>query len=173
VTALSKVHEVMPNVEIVLFGEDLDGLELPFPYRAEGLVTDHEHLAHLYSSARIHLDASDFQAFGLPGLEAMACGTVSVLSDAGGVREYARDEENCLLVPPGDADRIAQAVLRLLDDDALRLRLRQGGLTTSRNHSMRRAARMARAVLEAIARSDVDDPPASRPTGSALDEETA
>ena len=104
VAALAKVHDVLPSVEIVLFGEHLGGLTLPFPYRAEGVVTDPEHMARLYSEARVHFDGSDFQAFGLPGLEAMGCGAVSVLTDVGGVREFARDQENCVLVAPRDAE---------------------------------------------------------------------
>jgi glycosyltransferase involved in cell wall biosynthesis len=157
VAALTKVHEVMPSVDIVLFGEDLGDLSLPFPYRGEGVITDHEHLARLYSGAHVHFDGSDFQAFGLPALEAMACGAVSVLTDVGGVREYARDEENCLLVPPRDPDAAAQAIVRLLSDEELHQRLREDGLATSRNYSMRRAARATLDFFEALAVSSGDD----------------
>src|SRR5437764_11749458 len=99
----------MPDVDIVLVGEQIDSLKLPFPYRSAGVITDHDELVRLYSSARVHFDGSDFQAFGLPAVEAMACGAVSVLTDAGGVREYARDDENCLLVRPRDVEAAARA----------------------------------------------------------------
>jgi glycosyltransferase involved in cell wall biosynthesis len=150
VAALTKVHDAMPSVDIVLFGEDLGDLALPFPYRGEGMITDHERLARLYSSAQVHFDGSDFQAFGLPALEAMACGAVSVLTDVGGVREYARDEENCLLVPPRDPDAAAQAILRLLSDQALHDRLRDGGLETSQDASMKRVARATLEFFEKV-----------------------
>lgn len=160
VAALTKVHEAVPSVEIVLFGEDLGDLTLPFPYRAEGVITDHEHLARIYSGAHVHFDGSDFQAFGLPALEAMACGAVSVLTDVGGVREYARDEENCLLVPPRDPDAAAGAILRLLSDQALQQRLRDGGLATSRDYSMKRAARATVEFFDAlVASSDARNRP--------------
>jgi glycosyltransferase involved in cell wall biosynthesis len=87
----------------------------------------------------------------------MACGTVSVLTDVGGVREYARDAENCLLVPPRDPDAAARAILRLLSDEELHQRLREGGLATSRNYSMRRAARATLDFFEALAASSGDD----------------
>jgi glycosyltransferase involved in cell wall biosynthesis len=151
VAALTRVHEAMPDAEIVLFGEDLGARALPFAYRGEGVVTDQEHLARLYSGARVHFDGSDFQAFGLPGLEAMACGTVSVLTDAGGVREYARNDGNCLLVPPRDPVAAADAILRLLRDDQLHARLRAGGFTTSLGSSMIRTARATIDVFEPIA----------------------
>ena len=153
VETLAQVHAAMPSIEIVLFGEKIDSLALPFPYRSAGVITDHEQLAQLYSSARVHFDGSDFQAFGLPVLEAMACGTVSVVTDAGGVREYAHDEENCLLVAPRDTAAAARAILRLLSDDPLVARLREGGFATSRNHSIRRQARDTLPFLEEIAAS--------------------
>jgi glycosyltransferase involved in cell wall biosynthesis len=141
VATLAKVHDAMPEAEIVLFGEQIDSLKLPFPYRSRGVITDHDELARLYSSARVHFDGSDFQAFGLPALEAMACGAVSVLTDAGGVREYARDGENCLLVPPRAVDAAAGAILRLLTDEALVRDLRETGFATSRELSLKRQAR--------------------------------
>lgn len=153
VATLAKVHEAMPAAEIVLFGEQIASLELPFPYRSAGVITDQDELARLYSSAQVHFDGSDFQAFGLPALEAMGCGAVSVLTDAGGVREYARDDENCLLVPPRDTDSASRAILRLLSDDALVARLREAGFATARDHSMQREARETLGVLEEIAAS--------------------
>ena len=153
VATLAKVHDAMPGAEIVLFGEQIDSLKLPFPYRSAGVITDQEQLARLYSSARVHFDGSDFQAFGLPALEAMACGTMSVLTDAGGVREYARDEENCLLVEPRDVDGAAAAILRLLSDEPLVARLRGAGFETSREHSLKRQARETLRLLEEIAPS--------------------
>lgn len=153
VAALAKVHVAQPSVEIVLFGEHLGDLTLPFPYRAEGVVTDPEHMARLYSEARVHFDGSDFQAFGLPALEAMGCGAVSVLTDVGGVREFARDQENCLLVAPRDAGAAACAILELLTDDALHRRLREGAFGTVRRFSMQRAARDTVTALRAISTS--------------------
>jgi glycosyltransferase involved in cell wall biosynthesis len=153
VASLAKVHEVMPSVDIVLFGENIGAMALPFPYRSAGVVTDRDELARLYSGARVHFDGSEFQAFGLPALEAMACGAVSVLTDVGGVQEYARHDENCLLVAPDDPDLAAAAIVGLLSDDALHERLRTGGLDTSRDFSMRRTARETFDVLAAIAGS--------------------
>lgn len=135
VAALTTVHRARPDAEIVLFGEDLGGMRLPFPYTAAGVVTGREQLAAQYSSARVYLDVSDFQAFGLPILEAMACGTPCVVTVVGGVHEYAQDEENCLLVRPHDPDAAAEGVLRVLTDDALHDRLRNGALDTSARHS--------------------------------------
>jgi hypothetical protein len=84
------------------------------------------------SSCDVLVDPSLYQAFGRPGLEAMACGTSCVLTPEGGVASYARHDENCLLVAPGDPGAMAKAILRLLDDPALRRRLRDGGRRTAK-----------------------------------------
>ena len=69
-----------------------------------------------------------FEGFCQPGLEALACGTPLVTTDNGGCREYAIDGETALVVPPRDARAMADAIRRLLDDDALAGRLVANGL---------------------------------------------
>ena len=120
------------------------------------MITDQNRIARLFSSARVHFDASDFQGFGRTGLEAMACGSVSVLTDAGGVHEYARNEHNALLVPPREPEVAASAILRLLQDDALHARLRTNGLTTVQDFSMQREATETLLLLRSFANAGAE-----------------
>ncbi|GAA1904000.1 glycosyltransferase family 4 protein [Lapillicoccus jejuensis] len=83
-------------------------------------ITD-EALAGLLASAQLAVVASLYEGFSLPTVEAMACGTPVVASDAGALPEVLGDAG--VLVPPGDAEAIAAAVRDLLDDDAERARL--------------------------------------------------
>ncbi len=71
------------------------------------------------------------EPWGLVPLEAMAVGRPVVASGVGGTREYLDDGVNALVVPPADADAIANAVRRLAADPALRDRLREGGAATA------------------------------------------
>ncbi|MBL8254417.1 MAG: glycosyltransferase family 4 protein, partial [Candidatus Competibacter sp.] len=104
----------------------------------------------LYSEADVFLDGSEFQGFGRCALEAMACGAACVLTHLGGVLEYARHEDNALLAPPGQADQLADAILRLLDDPPLRQRLIASGLTTAARFCHRREARDTLAWIERV-----------------------
>lgn len=71
------------------------------------------------------------EPFGLVPLEAMAHGRPVVSTGVGGQAEYLQDGDNALVVPVDDPAAIAAAVRRLAADDALRSRLRAGGLGTA------------------------------------------
>jgi glycosyltransferase involved in cell wall biosynthesis len=71
------------------------------------------------------------EPWGLVPLEAMGRGRPVVATGRGGSGEYLRDEHNCLLFDADDADSLARALSRLGSDDALRVRLRRGGLETA------------------------------------------
>ena len=88
-------------------------------------------LADLYRACDLFVSASWREGFGVPPLEAMACAAPVVLTDSGGVREYARHEENCLMVPPRDPVALADAMLRVLTEPDLAERLRRNGPPTA------------------------------------------
>lgn len=77
------------------------------------------------------------EPFGLVPLEAMAVGRPVVATGTGGSSEYLRHEENCLIVPPGDAAELAGAVRRLAADEELRARLVAGGRATAARNTQR------------------------------------
>jgi GT2 family glycosyltransferase/glycosyltransferase involved in cell wall biosynthesis len=142
IAALTQVRQARPDIDIVLFGDRfLDRQAISFSFRNEGLVVRQERLAELYSEADIFLDGSEFQGFGRCALEAMACGAACVLTDLGGVLDYARHEDNALLTPPGQAEAMAAAILRLLDDAVLRQRLVASGRRTVAAYCQRREGR--------------------------------
>jgi len=152
IEALKSVKAALPEIEIVLFGEGVSRINIPFPYKHAGLVTDQNRLAELYSAADVFLDGSDWQAFGRPALEAMACGTACVLTNIGGVNEYARHGENCLLVPPKKPEIFAQAIVRILEDNRLKEILEQGGLKTVQDYCHKREAKETLAFFNQIAK---------------------
>lgn len=85
-----------------------------------GFVSD-ETLARLYSGAMIAVNPSLGEGFGLPAVEAAACGAALVLSDLPAHRESVGDA--ALFVPPGDTAALAAALETVLGDEELRRRL--------------------------------------------------
>ena len=84
-------------------------------------------LCELYNRSRIFVVPSHYEGWGLPGAEAMACGSALVSTDNIGVRAYSENEKTALLSPPQEPNIIATNVLRLLADETFRLRLASEG----------------------------------------------
>jgi GT2 family glycosyltransferase len=129
-----------PDVEVVLFGaHPVPPGVPPFPHRHAGVLSRDE-VAGLLSTAHVVVDPSLFQGFGLVGLEGMASGAACVLTESGGIQEYAEDGVNALVVPVRDEKALARAIERLLDDRALRERLAAAGVATARRFTWKGAA---------------------------------
>jgi glycosyltransferase involved in cell wall biosynthesis len=105
-------------------------------------------LEGLWSIARAFVFPSLYEGFGLPVLEAMARGVPVACSNASSLPEVAGDA--ALLFDPRDESGIAEALRRLLDDDALRERLRELGLARARRFTWERTARL---TLESYTRA--------------------
>lgn len=115
-----------------------------------GFVADDD-LRALMGAAAGLVYPSLHEGFGLPVVEAMACGLPVVTSDTGALREVA--EGAALLVDPTDVDSIAGGMLGLLDE-AVRSRLRTAGLRRAAQFSWQRAARETLAVYRAVLERD-------------------
>jgi len=98
-----------------------------FEYSVFSNVSD-EVLAELYSSSDVFLHTSYAESFGLPPLEAMACGTPVVMTDNKGSRDYAVNGFNALISQPGDVKSLVDNLLKVLQDDKLRDKLIENGL---------------------------------------------
>jgi glycosyltransferase involved in cell wall biosynthesis len=83
-------------------------------------------LHKLYVAARCHVHPAHYEGFGLPPLEAMACGTPTIVSNVSSLPEVVGDA--AILVNPEDWEELAVAMHRLLTDDALHRELREKGL---------------------------------------------
>jgi glycosyltransferase involved in cell wall biosynthesis len=113
-----------------------------------GFVPD-EDLPALYSGARCMVTASRYEGFGLPALEAIACGTPVVAYDVGAVPEVAGP--GGLYVTDGDLPALMRAAGRVCDDEGLHARLRAEGLGHAARYSWRRSAELTWDAYERVA----------------------
>jgi len=117
------------KVQLICFGpHPSDALQtLVTPIRSFGMIEDDATLSCLYSAADLLVLPS--QEDNLPNvmLEAMSCATPVVAFDTGGIPDAVLDGETGLLVPPGDLDALAAAILKLVFDGEQRQRLSQNG----------------------------------------------
>jgi glycosyltransferase involved in cell wall biosynthesis len=149
-------------VQLVVVGAVKDDGPTARAIRALGLAdvvtvatgVDEQRLVALYNEAEVVAVPSLYEGFSLPAVEAQACARALVATTGGALPEVVgADGETALLVPPGDADALAVAIERLLDDAGLRHRLGVAGRArvTARwtwRHTATRTVDHYRAVLE-------------------------
>ena len=109
-------------------------LQLGEDVRFVGYVPEDE-LPLWYNAARLFVFPSLYEGFGLPVLEAMACGVPVITSPAASLPEVAG--KAALMIPPHDTVRIAQEMERVLDDPQLRMEMRTAGRIQASRFSWR------------------------------------
>ncbi|MCL4458725.1 MAG: glycosyltransferase family 4 protein [Chloroflexi bacterium] len=110
-----------------------------------GYVADDD-LPSLFSAATLFVLPSLYEGFGLPAVEAMACGTPVVASNASSLPEVIG--EAGILIDPHDPLALAEAMARVVNDAALRAELKQHGLERAKFFSWQRCAEETLQVLE-------------------------
>jgi D-inositol-3-phosphate glycosyltransferase len=93
-----------------------------------------ERLRTWYVAADATVLPSYYESFGMVALEAMACGSPVVASRVGGLQTTVRDRVTGVLVPDHDAAALADALGRVLGDEALRWRLGREGVRWAAQH---------------------------------------
>ena len=112
-----------------------------------GFVPD-EDLVHCYNLAAVLVLPSLSEGFGLPALEAMACGIPVVASNAGALPEVVGDAG--LLVNPSDVAGLADAMARLVGDETLRRQLGARGRERAQGFTWEKSARAALALFDEL-----------------------
>lgn len=150
ISAFRRLRETVSDAQLILVGKETSyGYTLREKIEAWGLAPHvcftgyipDEDLPLLYQAADLFVFPSLFEGFGLPAVEAMACGTPVVASNTTSLPEVAGNA--ALLVDPLDTDQIAEAMGKVLCDDTLRSELVEKGLQRVHLFSWDQAARAA------------------------------
>ena len=156
IQAFAQVAPAYPELRLVLAGKphptetpQLQALaaELGLQQRVEfRAYVPYAELPDLYRGALAFVFPSLWEGFGLPVLEAMACGTPVITSVGSGTQEVAGDA--ALLVDPADTNALSQALHTLLDQSSLQEQYRKQGLERAKRFSWAATAGATRALLE-------------------------
>jgi glycosyltransferase involved in cell wall biosynthesis len=131
--------------------EDVEEEISKSPFKDRIKVLSHveaELLPALYSMATAFVFPSLYEGFGLPPLEAMACGTPVVTSDVSSLPEVVGDF--ALKINPLDEDALAQAMEKIVSDVSLRERLIVGGLSWAKNFNWDKTAQLTMDVYRKL-----------------------
>lgn len=166
IRAFRRVAEQFPHSLVIAGGRGWLSEELPAEIERQGLTgrvrlagfVDDADLPALYSAADLLAFPSLYEGFGLPLLEAMACGTPVISSDASSLPEVARsgEAEAALLLSPHDEAAWGEGMNLLLGDQELRRRLIAAGTEQAARFSWRAAARQLAALYQTLLRQNVD-----------------
>lgn len=157
IEAFMRIGYRIPNVGLVIAGKKgwywesilsmIEGTGLGSRVHVTGYVDDGD-LPALYSAAKVLAFPSRYEGFGLPLLEAMACGTPVVCSNAASLPEICGDAG--IQMDPDRPDALAAALSDILDKDALAQSLRARGLNRARLFTWEQTARKTLEVYETL-----------------------
>lgn len=146
IEAIKMLHDDYPELIVHAISNEKCPSEMP-----EYVVYHHSipanEVARINNESAIFLCSSIEEGFGLPGLEAMACGCALVSSSYRGVYEYGVNNENALLVEKENAVALYEGVKELIENDTLRLSLARAGIETGKKRSLKVAAEEFEKVL--------------------------
>ena len=112
-----------------------------------GYVSDDE-LALLYSNASLFIYPSVYEGFGIPPLEAMACGAPVIASNASTLPEVCADA--AYYVDPLDTKAIKEGILEVLRDEELQKTLIANGLVRAKEFSWEKSALQHQAIFDKV-----------------------
>lgn len=142
---LKTIRGRYPQVEISLLTPG--GIEVP-PYTTFGNL-DEKSLAELYRTHDIFVFSSRYEGFGLPPLEAMACGCGVISTRVGATEEFIKHGESGWLCEP-EVGKLIQAIEELLKNRALLTRLRTEAVLQAKKWSWGNAAQKLEHFLQKI-----------------------
>lgn len=144
--------QYLNKIRLILLGERrvfwqlTKAIKLKIEFELFSKVSDTK-LAELYSTADIFVSTSWIEGFSLPPLEAMSCGCPVVVTDSLGIRDYAKDGYNSIVVEPKRPDELSEAIVFLLENESVRKELGRNGMRTAKKFDWERSVDKLEGIL--------------------------
>lgn len=145
--ALNRVKEKHPEIKVKFFGKCGKPNNLPnwIEYyedpKQEVLISD------IYNKSAIFICTSWFEGWGLPPMEAMACGCAVVTTDNGGVNDFAIHNKTALVCKVKDIEDMSNKIFELVRNEGLRVRLAKDGNRYVKNFTWEKSFAKFKAVI--------------------------
>lgn len=149
---LKSLRESCPQTPLRVFGACRMSKQMPRGVYCR--LPSAEKITKIYSSSLVWFMASSSEGFGLPIVEAMACGCAVVATDCGGPRDIIVDGKNGFLVEVGSAEQIVDKVKLLLHDSKLRRQFVRASEDTVRKFSLACSIDKLEEVLYSLAKGN-------------------
>ncbi len=156
--AFSQIARDFPQTYLLMIGDgperaSLEELAERSGVREKVIFTGYvrnEEIPKWLSASDIFVLSSFREAFGLSALESMACGVPVVVSEVGGLKEFVVPGESGLFADPNNPKSFAEGFKRLLSDEGLYERLREGGLKTAAKFSLNKQAKKVFSIYKEV-----------------------
>ena len=153
--AWSKIEKLYPDWQLAIFG---DGDRTPYENQMKALGIN-DNSCHLngptsniqqeYINSSIFVFTSRFEGFGMVLVEAMACGLPVVSFDCPcGPKDIVKDNEDGILVENGNIETLCASLIRLMDDNSLRLIMSEAGQKNARRFGIEQIAERWKSLFE-------------------------
>ncbi|MFF7730474.1 glycosyltransferase [Streptomyces sp. NPDC008001] len=176
VDAFAKVVAERPDWQLRIYGRGPERTALRARIDALGLnenialMGPHSPIETEWAKGSVAAVTSDFESFGMTIVEAMHCGVPVVATDCPqGPREIIEDGVDGLLVRPGDADAVAEGLLKLIGDEELRRSMGSAARASARRYAPAQIAERFEQIVRAVRPEllpQAPAAPAARPTAA-------
>lgn len=110
---------------------------------------DDLNIAKIYNSSQIFISPSWWEGFGLPPLEAMACGCLCLISNSGGVNEFATPDWNCIMFEPKNDKELAEKLTLAINNFPTYETLVTNGISSTKEFSWEKSSKQLTTILNA------------------------